>query len=149
MQSRRLLRTFRRTALSRDPMWAARSSVWIAMQNRRYRLQMSSLCFLLSAHPSTSSRKTLVNGLSNAPGLNVIQRKNQGSAGSDGAVRNRPRRNPDTGTVCTAGRFASRLTCCQRKGQHTDPCDTDKNLLIAFIGLAVVAGIAAIYRKVS
>lgn len=45
MQSRRLLRTFRRTALSRDPMWAVRSSVWIAMQNRRYRLQMSSLCF--------------------------------------------------------------------------------------------------------
>ena len=94
-------------------------------------------------------RKTLVNGLSNAPGLNVSKRKNQGSAGSDGAVRNRPRRNPDTGTVCTAGRFASRLTCCQRKEQHTDPCDTDKNLLIAFIGLAVVAGIAAIYRKVS
>ena len=94
-------------------------------------------------------RKTLVNGLSNAPGLNVSKEKNQGSAGSDGAVRNRPRRNPDTGTVCTAGRFASRLTCCQRKGQHTDPCDTDKNLLIAFIGLAVVAGIAAIYRKVS
>ena len=82
-------------------------------------------------------------------GAERVQRKNQGSAGSDGAVRNRPRRNPDTGTVCTAGRFASRLTCCQRKGQHTDPCDTDKNLLIAFIGLAVVAGIAAIYRKVS
>ena len=56
MQSRRLLRTFRRTALSRDPMWAARSSVWIAMQNRRYRLQMSSLCFLLCrAAPSPES----------------------------------------------------------------------------------------------
>lgn len=82
-------------------------------------------------------------------GAERVQRKNQGSAGSDGAVRNRPRRNPDAGTVCTAGRSASRLTCCQRKGQHTDPCDTDKNLLIAFIGLAVVAGIAAIYRKVS
>ena len=32
-------------------------------------------------------------------GAERVQRKNQGSAGSDGAVRNRPRRNPDTGTV--------------------------------------------------
>ena len=49
--------TFRRTALSRDPMWAARSSVWIDMQNRRYKPWMSSLCFPLSAHPSTSAAK--------------------------------------------------------------------------------------------
>ena len=39
------------------PNVAVRSSVWIAMQNRRYRLQMSSLCFLLSAHPSISAAK--------------------------------------------------------------------------------------------
>ncbi len=57
MQGRRLLRTFRRTALSRDPMWAARLSVWIAMQNRRYRLQMSSLCFPLSARPLINAGK--------------------------------------------------------------------------------------------
>ena len=48
-------------------------------------------------------------------GAERVQRKNQGSAGSDGAVRNHPWRNPDTGTVCTAGRFASRLTCCRGK----------------------------------
>ena len=43
-------------------------------------------------------------------GAERVQRKNQGSAGSDGAVRNRPRRNPDTGTVCKAdGYFAEGL----------------------------------------
>ena len=75
MQSRRLLRTFRRTALSRDPMWAARSSVWIAMQNRRYRLQMSSFMFSVIRASFNQRRKTLVNGLSNAPGLNVSKEK--------------------------------------------------------------------------